>query len=117
MSAPAHSRMPMPPCRASIAGWAFMIALAFWWTARHWVVRALAVIEAVGMIAAVVFTANHYFFDGALGIAVVLLALAITWAIQSLGREAPPRQTGRPMPPLAQVPALFALIYCTMIRW
>jgi hypothetical protein len=59
-------------------GWAFMIALAFWWTTRHWIVRVLAVIEAVGMIAAVVFTANHYFLDGVLGIAVVLLALAIT---------------------------------------
>jgi hypothetical protein len=63
-------------------GWAFMIALAFWWTARHWIVRVLAVIEAVGMGAAVVFTANHYFLDGALGIAVVLVALGVTRAMQ-----------------------------------
>lgn len=63
-------------------GWAFMIALAFWWTARHWVVRTLAVIEAVGMLAAVVFTANHYFFDAAAGIAVVLVALGIVRAGQ-----------------------------------
>jgi len=63
-------------------GWALMIALAFWWTTRHWIVRALAVIEVVGMIAAVTFTANHFFFDGAFGIAVVLTALAIVRAAQ-----------------------------------
>lgn len=62
-------------------GWAFMIALAFWWTARHRIIRALVVIEAVGMVLAVVFTANHYFFDGALGIAVVLTALGIVRAM------------------------------------
>lgn len=64
-------------------GWATMIALAFWWTARHWIVRVLAVIEAVGMLAAVVFTANHYFFDAAAGIAVVLASLAIVRAAQT----------------------------------
>ncbi len=64
-------------------GWAVMIALAFWWTARHWIVRVLAVIEAVGMIAAVVFTANHYFFDAAAGIAVVLASLGIVRAAQT----------------------------------
>lgn len=64
-------------------GWALMIALAFWWTARHWIVRALAVIEFVGMFAAVVFTANHYFFDGALGICVVLVALGVVLMVQS----------------------------------
>lgn len=83
-------------------GWAFMIALAFWWTARHWIVRALAVIEAVGMALAVIFTANHYFFDGALGIAVVLVALAIARAKQrwttargQTGGEAPASPTIR----------------------
>lgn len=72
-------------------GWAFMIALAFWWTARHWIVRVLAVIEAVGMVLAIVFTANHYFFDGALGIAVVLVALALVQAAQrwAAGRQYP----------------------------
>ncbi len=74
----AYAAVPSLHC-----GWAFMIALAFWWTARHWVVRVLAVTEAVGMIAAVVFTANHYFLDAALGIAVVLIALGITRALQA----------------------------------
>ncbi len=64
-------------------GWAFMIALAFWWTARHWLIRVLAVIEGVGMFAAVIFTANHYFFDGLLGICVVLIALAIAQRVTS----------------------------------
>ena len=64
-------------------GWAFMIALAFWWTARHRIVRVLAVIEAVGMSAAVVFTANHYFFDAVVGIGVVLIALALVWAMRA----------------------------------
>jgi hypothetical protein len=73
----AYAAVPSLHC-----GWAFMIALAFWWTARHWVVRVLAVSEAVGMIAAVVFTANHYFFDATAGIAVVLVALGIVCAAQ-----------------------------------
>ena len=76
----AYAAVPSLHC-----GWAFMIALAFWWTARHWVVRALAVIEVVGMIAAVLFTANHYFFDAAAGIAVVLIALGIVRAAQQWG--------------------------------
>ena len=104
MSAPARSRMPMPPCRASIVGWAFMIALAFWWTARHWIIRALAVIEAVGMIAAVVFTANHYFFDAVLGICVVLVALAITWAIQTWVAKRRPANGEADASPLALFP-------------
>ncbi|MHB8646577.1 MAG: phosphatase PAP2 family protein, partial [Thermomicrobiales bacterium] len=58
-------------------GWAFMIALAFWWTARHWIVRVLAVLEAVGMLAAVTFTANHFFFDAAVGIVVMLVSLGL----------------------------------------
>jgi hypothetical protein len=78
----AYAAVPSLHC-----GWAFMIALAFWWTARHWVVRILAVIEATGMIAAVVFTANHYFFDAAAGIAVVLIALGIVRAAQRWGTK------------------------------
>ncbi|HEY8292061.1 MAG TPA: phosphatase PAP2 family protein [Thermomicrobiales bacterium] len=72
-------------------GWAVMIALAFWWTARHWVVRVLAVVEAVGMLAAVVFTANHYFFDAAAGIAVVLVSLGIVRTAQTWTMKTPMR--------------------------
>jgi hypothetical protein len=76
----AYAAVPSLHC-----GWAFMIALAFWWTACHWIVRVLAIIEAVGMIAAVVFTANHYFFDAAAGIAVVLIALWIVNGVRGRG--------------------------------
>jgi hypothetical protein len=95
----AYAAVPSLHC-----GWAFMIALAFWWTARHWTIRALAVIEAVGMVAAVVFTANHYFLDGALGIAVVLLALAITRAIQTWVAKRRPTKGEADASPLAQFP-------------
>jgi hypothetical protein len=63
-------------------GWAFMIALAFWQTYRHWLIRALAAIEAVGMIAAVVLTANHFFLDAVIGIGVVMFALCVVRAVQ-----------------------------------
>jgi hypothetical protein len=68
-------------------GWAFMIALAFWQTHRHWLVRALAVIEAVGMVAAVVLTANHFFFDAAVGIGVVLFSLLAVRAVQAWAQQ------------------------------
>lgn len=85
-------------------GWAFMIALAFWWTARHRVVRALAVIEAVGMMLAVVFTANHYFVDGALGIAVVLVALAIVRAAQQWATKRNETEGKSPASPTSRQP-------------
>lgn len=76
-------------------GWAFMIALAFWQTHRHWLIRALAVIEAVGMIAAVVLTANHFFFDAAVGIGVVLGSLFVVRVVQTWAQQ---RQERRLVP-------------------
>jgi hypothetical protein len=76
-------------------GWAFMIALAFWQTHRHWLIRALAVVEAVGMIAAVVLTANHFFFDAAVGIGVVLGSLVAVRAVQTWAQQ---RQERRLVP-------------------
>ena len=76
-------------------GWAFMIALAFWQTHRHWLIRALAAIEAVGMIAAVVLTANHFFFDAAVGIGVVLCSLVTVRAMQTRAQQ---RQDRRLVP-------------------
>ncbi len=73
-------------------GWILLIAIAIWQTTRNRLARLLAAALPVAMLASIVLTGNHYFFDALAGGALVLLALGAVTALERLaqGRRAAP---------------------------
>ena len=63
-------------------GWAMIIGGAMFVTVRQPVVRAFGLALPWAQLAAIVFTANHYIFDAAVGCAVCVLGLALAMAAQ-----------------------------------
>ncbi len=63
-------------------GWTLLIGIALVQTSQHALTRALAVTLPAAMLAAIVFTANHYFIDALAGGIVVLGALALVTAAE-----------------------------------
>jgi PAP2 superfamily protein len=57
-------------------GWILLVGLALIQTNHHILVRGAGVMLPIVMLAAILFTANHYVIDAVLGGAIVLLALA-----------------------------------------
>lgn len=57
-------------------GWILLVGLALIQTNHHPLVRAAGVLLPILMLAAILFTANHYVIDAIIGGAIVLLALA-----------------------------------------
>ncbi len=63
-------------------GWAVLVGGVLFWSTRNVWLRALGVFMPVGQIAAIVFTANHYFLDAMAGLVVGLLGLLVAMALQ-----------------------------------
>jgi hypothetical protein len=58
-------------------GWILLVGLALIQTSRHLLVRAAGVALPAAMLAAIVFTANHYVLDAVAGAVLVLAALVV----------------------------------------
>lgn len=63
-------------------GWPVLLAATLFWTFRHPLVRAFAVLLPPAQLAAIVFTANHYIVDAAAGLAVAVAGLLLAMALQ-----------------------------------
>jgi hypothetical protein len=63
-------------------GWILLVGIALIQTNRHLVVRAAGVLLPLMMLAAIIFTANHYVIDAIIGGAIVLGALGLVRAIE-----------------------------------
>jgi hypothetical protein len=59
------------------AGWNLLVGIVVFGAARHWALRAFALLMPAAMAFAVVATANHFVVDVIAGVAIVLLALGI----------------------------------------
>ena len=75
-------------------GWAVLLALGLIWATKRVVLRAVAALLPLAQLAAIVFTANHYFFDAIVGLAVGLVGLVIAlwlykWELYLWGRFFP----------------------------
>jgi hypothetical protein len=66
------------------AGWNLAVGIVVYRATRHWALRAFAVAMPVAMAFAVVATANHFVIDVVIGVALVLLALAVQHAFSAL---------------------------------
>jgi hypothetical protein len=69
-------------------GWALLLVIVVFWATRRWFWRAAAVAVFALQSVAVVATANHFIFDGIVGIAVSLPALAVAVWLQRHGYPA-----------------------------
>ncbi len=65
-------------------GWNLLVGLAVFQTTRVWYAKAIAALMPLLMLAAILFTANHYILDGATGVAV---AVASLWLAGLLSRR------------------------------
>ncbi len=65
-------------------GWALLVGIALIDIARNWWVRAFAVLFPAFMFFAIVLTGNHFIFDAIVGALVVLLAIAVAFALEGL---------------------------------
>ena len=66
-------------------GWALIVAIVVFWATKHWLLRIGAITSLVLQSVAVVATANHYIFDGVVGVAVCLVGLAIAVGLERAG--------------------------------
>lgn len=64
------------------AGWNLAVGIAVFRATHHWVLRAFAVAMPIAMAFAVVATANHFVIDVAVGVLLVLAALAVQHATE-----------------------------------
>jgi membrane-associated phospholipid phosphatase len=62
------------------AGWNLAVGIVVYRATRHWALRGFAVAMPVAMAFSVVATANHFVIDVVVGVALVLLALAVQHA-------------------------------------
>ncbi|MEX2245603.1 MAG: phosphatase PAP2 family protein [Dehalococcoidia bacterium] len=85
-------------------GWALILGGALVYISRNWLVRGFGLLLPWAQLASIVFTANHYILDAAVGLVVCLagiwLALAMQrWGYPAIRREAARRWSGDPAPP------------------
>jgi len=75
-------------------GWILLVAIAIWETTGNRLLRLAAAGMPVAMLASIVLTGNHYFFDALAGGALVLLALGVVISVERVTgriRSRPPR--------------------------
>jgi len=60
-------------------GWVVLAGIAIWENSRNLALRAFAILMPTAMFWSIVVTANHFIFDMLVGVAVVLVALFISW--------------------------------------
>jgi hypothetical protein len=66
-------------------GWAMILGGAMFLAFKHPLVRAFALLLPWAQLAAIVFTANHYILDAAVGLVVCLAGVALAWGMQRWG--------------------------------
>lgn len=66
-------------------GWSLILAIIVFWATKNWWLRLAGVATLILQSVAVVATANHYIFDGVVGAAVCLVALAVAVWLQRSG--------------------------------
>lgn len=66
-------------------GWAALVAYTLFGATTNWLIRGGGVVIFLAQGVAVIVTANHYLFDGLVGLVVCAVALAIAIAIQRRG--------------------------------
>jgi hypothetical protein len=67
-------------------GWILLIGIAIYQTNHNLLARTIGVVLPLLMLAAIIFTANHYVIDAIIGGAIVLAALAVV-RLAEIGRE------------------------------
>jgi len=82
-------------------GWNLLIGIGLFWSARHRLIRVIAVLLPIAVFAAVILTANHYIIDPIAGGALALFGLGVSLG----GRRAWAKWTAHPgKPPRAALP-------------
>jgi hypothetical protein len=71
-------------------GWILLVGLAVLQTTRNLALKALGMVMPVAMLLSIIFTANHYLFDAAIGGAIVLLALGLVCCVERVAPRARP---------------------------
>ena len=77
-------------------GWNLLVCIALVRESRNPIVRAIGVASPIIMLAAIVFTANHYIIDGAAGGAVALVGMLLAVKITKLSTDTPAEAAAAP---------------------
>lgn len=75
----------MPSCHMA---WTFLIGTAIFHIARSWWLKVVGIMLPLGMLTAIVATANHYILDAVAGILVIGLSAGIVRLLSTLRKEA-----------------------------
>lgn len=62
------------------AGWAVWCGIALFLLGRRWWVKAFGIAYPLTTVVVIMATANHFILDAAVGVALILLGLAVSWA-------------------------------------